>query len=246
MAALALFRRPSDFGLDPISLEPIVDPVIDQCGHTFNRSTIDDLVHAARPGEAILCPISRKAIDVDRLSSNLFAKEALGYCDALEQHERQAAEKFRVAERDFSKRMDAAQKEIAGYKKVNSRNKQQMQDDFSFRLAEREKSFIDALHKRDLEISEDRKEMKKMMDLMIEKLTIKEGKIDALTGEIRVLKREVKSIKVENRRLMQKQSRMAKNVLEMTVTDRLLVTFGECVGRPHHLQQILERNIKKA
>jgi hypothetical protein len=74
-----MIQRDNDalFGLDPVYYEEMVDPVIDQLGHTFDRRTIDALAAITPEGEDILCPIGREVINVDRLVPNLLAKDAI-------------------------------------------------------------------------------------------------------------------------------------------------------------------------
>ena len=81
----------NNFDLDPITLEKMTDPVIDQAGHTFDRSTINDLVIQAKKkgesGKRITCPYGREVIVVARLVPNRFA------IDAIERVDREVAER---------------------------------------------------------------------------------------------------------------------------------------------------------
>ncbi len=63
---------------DPISLEQMQNPVIDQAGHSFERSTIDSLVAAAiHKGQPLLCPIGGEPIDPNRLVPNLLGRDCI-------------------------------------------------------------------------------------------------------------------------------------------------------------------------
>lgn len=65
---------------DPVTLEPIMDPVVDECGHTFNRSTIDLIFRDTITGNAadvISCPISRQPIHRNRMVTNYAVKRAI-------------------------------------------------------------------------------------------------------------------------------------------------------------------------
>jgi len=82
-----------EFGADPITEEVMHDPVIDQCpngAHTFERSSLLAMKKRLSKGEPLICPFSRREIDIDRLVVNLFAK------DAIERHqkEKQSLDKF--------------------------------------------------------------------------------------------------------------------------------------------------------
>jgi hypothetical protein len=108
---------------DPISNEIMENPVIDPCGHTFDMSTIEDIIDHTPQGQSVLCPISRQVIDVNRLVVNRFAKEAIErykedkkeidkanqylvrtpiylemkqYCEQLKQENQEVKQKFNV------------------------------------------------------------------------------------------------------------------------------------------------------
>ncbi len=70
-------RRSDEFGVDPISFEEMTDPVIDQAGHTFDRSTINALRDRTPQGQPVLCPLAREVIDVNRLVPNRFGRDAI-------------------------------------------------------------------------------------------------------------------------------------------------------------------------
>ena len=65
-----------NFGLDPVTNKPMTDPVIDQAGHTFDRSTINMLLNREE-GKNPHCPVGKEVINVNRLVPNLLAKEAI-------------------------------------------------------------------------------------------------------------------------------------------------------------------------
>lgn len=65
------------FGIDPVSLEEMVTPMIDELGHTFDITTINMLIKATPHGESILCPIGKEVMRIDQLIINRFAKEAI-------------------------------------------------------------------------------------------------------------------------------------------------------------------------
>ncbi len=63
---------------DPVSLEQMQNPVIDQAGHSFERATIIDLLAASkREGKPLLCPIGREVIDPNRLVPNLLGRDCI-------------------------------------------------------------------------------------------------------------------------------------------------------------------------
>lgn len=59
---------------DPITLEPITDPVTDECGHTFNRSSLDLIFRGATETQ---CPMSRRPIHIDRMVTNYALKSII-------------------------------------------------------------------------------------------------------------------------------------------------------------------------
>ncbi len=66
------------FFSDPVSHEQMNRPLIDQAGHSFERSTIDSLVaDAIRKGQPIICPLGREIIDPNRLVPNLLARDCI-------------------------------------------------------------------------------------------------------------------------------------------------------------------------
>ena len=59
----------------PVSFEPITDGLVDSCGHTFARETIEEIQQIAEANnEPFLCPISRQPIV--SLAPNLLMNEA--------------------------------------------------------------------------------------------------------------------------------------------------------------------------
>lgn len=72
----AVFTSVYDNCQCPISAELMKDPVIDACGHTFERSAIQRVFNkATREGKPALCPLSRLPISEDRLVVNLAVKD---------------------------------------------------------------------------------------------------------------------------------------------------------------------------
>jgi hypothetical protein len=57
----------------PLSLDTLEDPVIDKCGHTFERQQIQDWLQ-----KNDTCPFSRERITRADLSPNLMVKQAVG------------------------------------------------------------------------------------------------------------------------------------------------------------------------
>jgi hypothetical protein len=57
----------------PLSLDTLEDPVIDKCGHTFERQQIQDWLQ-----KNDTCPFSRERITRADLSPNLVVKQAVG------------------------------------------------------------------------------------------------------------------------------------------------------------------------
>jgi|GEM_PF-4738052 len=88
MAALAVSNRSMGIalglGLDPITHKPMVDPVIDQCGHTFDRSTITLLRGNQPEGSDVICPFSQEVIQTNKLVVNCFARDAAPHLQNLE------------------------------------------------------------------------------------------------------------------------------------------------------------------
>ena|GEM_PF-4995644 len=275
MAAALHVRRLSDFGMDPVSLEPMGDPVLDQCGHTFNRSTIDRLLEE-RPGEPISCPISREVIDVDRLAKNLLAKEALQYCEELEGIEKQLKDEL-----DFQKRVHLHEKKQLVLESVHELNRQKVDFDYRFRKKEEElehekkereiqrqesndlvKKVLKAwnVSKQALDVSKQALDVsnkgwndtKQDLDMTKQALEASTKAMEDITKEVKSLRKEVKTLnsrvsnlQIENRRLHATDRRKIKNLREMTITDKLLFTFGDYVGRPDHLQVVLNRGVKR-
>lgn len=54
---------------DPVTYERMKDPVITQCGHTFERSTIRRLIDDRKP-----CPLDRKVVTLNELRPNTLVK----------------------------------------------------------------------------------------------------------------------------------------------------------------------------
>jgi hypothetical protein len=75
------YQLDEDFGADPVFCHKMVNPVIDQEGHTFDQSTIDicvaESISKGGDGKIIKCPLYREKIIVAQLVPNLFAKEAI-------------------------------------------------------------------------------------------------------------------------------------------------------------------------
>ncbi len=63
---------------DPVSLEQMQNPVIDQAGHSFEKSTIDLLAARTHEGQPLICPIGREIIDPKRLVPNLLGRDCIG------------------------------------------------------------------------------------------------------------------------------------------------------------------------
>ena len=57
----------------PLSLDTLVDPVMDKCGHTFERTQIEDWLKKNNT-----CPLSRERINIEDLDPNLVVKQAIG------------------------------------------------------------------------------------------------------------------------------------------------------------------------
>ena len=56
----------------PLSLDTFKDPVMDACGHTFERTNIEDWLK-----KNDTCPLSRERITIEDLDSNLTVKQAV-------------------------------------------------------------------------------------------------------------------------------------------------------------------------
>jgi len=76
--------------LDPIYAEPMVDPQVDQHGHTFDRSTVNALVakwkgdpRNAEIGEGFVCPLTYEWAKVRKLRPNFAVQAAAGQIDSL-------------------------------------------------------------------------------------------------------------------------------------------------------------------
>lgn len=242
MAAATHFRRPSDFGIDPVSLEPLVDFVVDQCGHTFNRATIDEMVATVRPGEPVLCPISRKAIDIDNLAHNLMAREAVDYCGHLE------AEGRKISAREMQ-----LQEELAFERRANIHSKKQSGKEFNYRLDAQRREFTHRLNQKQEELDYERKEreveskkVNEKLDQLIKLGFSNQAEITRLNKRVTVLTSDLKKTRAENRKMHLTEQRKSRNLREMSYRDKLLITFGDCLGSYDHLQTVLDRGIKKA
>ena len=62
---------------DSISCLPFDMPLVDPCGHTFDRETIKGFKKLS--SNTVECPISRKAIRIDHFVNNLYAQNVLNY-----------------------------------------------------------------------------------------------------------------------------------------------------------------------
>jgi len=67
--------------IDPISLERMHDPIINQCGHTYERTQIEGwIARKVQAGEVANCPLCR--LPVAGLIPNLILGQALEILDA--------------------------------------------------------------------------------------------------------------------------------------------------------------------
>ena len=62
---------------DSISCLPFDRPLVDPCGHTFDRETIKQFKKLST--NTVECPISRRAVRIDQFTPNLYAENVLGY-----------------------------------------------------------------------------------------------------------------------------------------------------------------------
>ncbi len=71
------------FTIDAVTMEPLLDPVIDKCGHTLNRTTFLDMERVVEDGienpNLVICPFSRQQVRLDKLIRNLYATHASAY-----------------------------------------------------------------------------------------------------------------------------------------------------------------------
>lgn len=234
MAAAAHFGKPVDFAMDPIYLDLIVDPVTDQCGHSFSRSTIDELVATVGPGKPVLCPFSRLPIDIDKLFDNHLAKEALDYCDQLENRARQLHE------------------DLYYERRANDHGRQQIVKEFDHRLQIQRREFAHRFSLKQDELDYERKEravesktVNEKLDQLIKLSLSNKSDITRLNKKVEDLTRDLGKSRAENRRMHLAERRKSKNIREMTIQDKLLITFGECLRHPDHLQTVLDRGTKK-
>jgi len=62
---------------DPITYETLDDPVVDPCGHTYNRKTADQFSESGL--NKIKCPFSRRIFAKEQLTHNLYAQNVVNY-----------------------------------------------------------------------------------------------------------------------------------------------------------------------
>jgi len=62
---------------DPITSLPLEQPLMDPCGHTFNRETVSKFKKLGP--NTVECPISRRAIRIDQFAYNFYAENVLNY-----------------------------------------------------------------------------------------------------------------------------------------------------------------------
>jgi hypothetical protein len=71
---------------DPITRSPLENPVIDPCGHTFNKSTVEQLEKPTPT--TVRCPFSRKAFAIEKLIPNLYAENVIKH---MQEEEKRAS-----------------------------------------------------------------------------------------------------------------------------------------------------------
>lgn len=70
---------------DTITEDELVEPMIDQCGHTYSRHTWQGLSRLINPvtlqanPNAVRCPVSRAIVQLDTLRPNLHAQDTVRY-----------------------------------------------------------------------------------------------------------------------------------------------------------------------
>ncbi len=79
MTITAIIRRLEDLLTCPISLAIMKDPVIDPCGHTFDRLWIHSALLKKQE-----CPISRQPLRVHQLAENRLVMEAIEWLHELQ------------------------------------------------------------------------------------------------------------------------------------------------------------------
>ena len=62
---------------DPITALPFDRPLIDPCGHTYDRETV--LKFKKLGANVVECPVSRRAVRIDQFVPNLYAENVLNY-----------------------------------------------------------------------------------------------------------------------------------------------------------------------
>jgi len=62
---------------DPITSLPLEQPLMDPCGHTFNRETVSKFKKLGP--NTVECPISRRAVRIDQFAYNFYAENVLNY-----------------------------------------------------------------------------------------------------------------------------------------------------------------------
>lgn len=197
--------------LDPITHEPIVDAVIDECGHTFDRSTIGKIVRNAEG--IVICPLSRREINVDRLRPNLLVNSV--------------SSKYHVLRKDSDEKEDENAEDLSMHDKLNLL----IQMNFKLQKENKEsKKKIDYLIGRVADLSEEIIELKNENVSFKKQLHKQKKKTKKSNRENKYQEKELDNYKQFN-----------KEVLNMSVKERFEVFVGSVAPCCDHLKVLQQK-----
>ena len=219
--------------LDPVSHEPMLDSLIDECGHTFDRSTIKKMIDQSKKLNApIICPLSRKEIDVNALRPNRLVNEA--------------SKKYHVFRKDSSdNKEDEDSDNLSLHDKLNLLIKMNFKLQHENHEFKKEIKYLreEAIHARE-EITHTREELVDMrknnllLQHQIEDLT---EKVQDLRDERHRYKSKYSKSKKSNEnkeKELQAHKEFNRDILNMSVKERFEVFVGSVAPCCDHLRTL--------
>lgn len=205
--------------LDPVSKEPMLDSVMDECGHTFDRSTIEKMVEQSKRLKLpIICPLGREEIDVNTLRPNRLVNEA--------------SRKYHVFRKDSS---DNKEDEDSENLSMNDKLDVMMK---MFKHSQKQvhnlTEEVSNLSKRNISLEN------RVLDLTEEISDLKEENV-SFREELHKQKKKNKKSKSENKKKEKEllaHKEFNRNVLNMSRKERFEVFFGSVAPCCDHLKTL--------
>lgn len=214
--------------LDPVSKEPMLDSLIDEFGHTFDRKTIEKMIDQSKILNApIICPLGREEIDINKLRPNRLANDA--------------SRKYHVLRKDFSDNQEEDADNLSMHDKLNLLIK------MNFKLQHENHEFkkeIKYLREQSGDTREELVEMRKQNLLLQHQIEDLTEKVEDLYEKKHRYKSKYSKSKRENKdqeRELSNYRNFKSKVCNMSVKERFQVFIGTVAPCCDHIKTLKEQ-----